>query len=270
MRRLDRLLSRTPLGAMARHAPFVQAAYARVILPRPSMINCFDGCYDSYEEAVERISDDKRQGWDDDHLAKMLAEGDPITIPSLYPSYFWLEQLLGPRSHVIDWGGGVGHTYYEYVKRTRLYREFDWTIVEMPAIAAAGQRLAADRAEQRLRFDTELRPVEANEIMFSNGAVQYMSPDIFNVHQIAQAGYASIILNKVPLINGREFWTLQNLGNVLCPYRVFNRSDFISAFEQNGYQLLDEWPVLEIQIDFPFYPDRAIKALSGLVFERKH
>lgn len=78
-----------------------------------------------------------------------------------------------------------------------------------------------------------------------------------------------MIINKVPLYDGPDFVTTQNLGHGnFAPHYVFNRGCLVEGITRAGYRLVDEWAVLERDLYLPGRPDKRIRAFSGLCFKR--
>ena len=76
-----------------------------------------------------------------------------------------------------------------------------------------------------------------------------------------------LLLNKVPLSEGEEFWSLDNFGPAVAPYRIFNERAFLSYFEERGYVLLDRWHVAELKSDIAFHPGNHLKHHAGFCLE---
>ncbi len=54
----------------------------------------------------------------------------------------------------------------------------------------------------------------------------------------------------------------------ISPYKVVNRSEFISSIEGLGYRLIDTWKNPDLTCYIPFHPDECVKAFDGLYFRR--
>ena len=80
-----------------------------------------------------------------------------------------------------------------------------------------------------------------------------------------------ILLNKLPLYSGEDFVTTQNLGEgAFAPLHVWNREKFIQDIVASGYELRDEWPVLERSLYLPgHHRRRSVPSFSGLYFVRQ-
>ncbi|MEO6829284.1 MAG: hypothetical protein ABI164_05700 [Acidobacteriaceae bacterium] len=76
-------------------------------------------------------------------------------------------------------------------------------------------------------------------------------------------------MNKVPLTDGPSFWTAHNFGTAIAPYKVFNRSEFISYFEDRNYVMQDNWDVFDMSVDIPFHSKACVPRFSGFYLVHK-
>jgi putative methyltransferase (TIGR04325 family) len=77
-----------------------------------------------------------------------------------------------------------------------------------------------------------------------------------------------ILLNKVPVHDLPPAVTLHNMGSALCAYHLFNRAEFLAAFQSLGYTLRDEWANPDLGARIPLHREHSIPAFSGFYFER--
>jgi len=68
--------------------------------------------------------------------------------------------------------------------------------------------------------------------------------------------------------DGPSFVTLQNIGTVYCPYRVFSRREFVSSLEALDYELVDSWQKPRA-FRVPGHPDKSFGAFSGFYFRQR-
>jgi putative methyltransferase (TIGR04325 family) len=119
-----------------------------------------------------------------------------------------------------------------------------------------------------LFFADYLSGTPAVEIFLSAVNIKYIHDSGPGILEKAPAAPSHIILNKLPLTHGPAYWTLQNFGPAISPYRIYNERDFLSYFEKAGYVLRDRWAVPELSCDVPFHPQRFVPHLSGLYLEK--
>lgn len=260
-------LCRTPLGSVLRHVPGVPQAYARWALRTPHTGGLFSGVYPSHAAALAAIPAGRAAGWDNDGSAAIF-DGRLPDQPSVYPVLFWLERLLRPGDRLLDFGGGIGITFRQHRARAALPDGARWTVVEVPAIAARGTALAAEQGEAALDFVTSPAAAAGCDILLSAGALQYTDRPTARLLDGLPEKPRHILLNKLPLTAGPEFWTLQNFGPAVSPYHVYNREELLGTLGRLGYHLADRWRVAELQCDIPFHPERFLAEKDGLLFTR--
>ena len=189
-----------------------------------------------------------------------------------YPVMWWLDRAFrhGARS-VLDIGGSVGVHSYAYRLYIDMPAEVTWRVVEVPAIVSIGRKLAAERGATELCFTDDLDEALSSasaEIWISAGALQYMEdarPS--DLLKRSKEMPMHLLLNKLPLYEGDDFVTTQNIGEgCFAPMHVFNRDRLIRAVEALGYTLRDRWAVHERSLYLPGYPERSFPSFTGLYF----
>jgi len=261
-------LGATFIGGWLGRAPFIEAAYKRSALFRRDHSGLFYGVYDNFEAALADIPPTREIGWDNEASAQIWVNEIAPNRAAAFPVFFWLSQILRDGQTVLDFGGSIGVTYYSYSRRARLPDKLRWIIIETPAIAAQGKRIAARESAESLEFGTNLNAVPSCDLLLALGVVQYLKDPIQELLGTLTAKPPHIIVNKVVLTEKEPFWTLQNSGVNVCPYHVFNEKTFIRSFEEAGYRLRDRWGVYEIDCYIPLHPERCAPYLSGLYFQR--
>ncbi|VTY36567.1 Uncharacterised protein [Xylophilus ampelinus] len=190
-----------------------------------------------------------------------------------YPVMWWLERAFRDgATKVLDIGGSVGVHFYAY---RRLFFEMpqalSWHVVEVPAIASIGRKVVRQAQVDALSFthtDALGQALAGNDIWPSAGALHYVDyarpADL-----LKQCGSRPrhILLNKLPLYDGEDYVTAQNIGaGCFAPINLYNRQRLISEVEALGYALCDEWQVPERSLYLPGFPELCISAHSGLYF----
>ena len=260
-------LCRSGIGGLIGQAPGVRAAYGRWALYRLNVGGVFNGCFGSWDEAMAAIPSDRLAGWDHDAAAAIF-DAPLSRQPSVYASMFWLSQLLRPGDRIVDLGGGAAITQRLHTARAPLPRGVHWTVVETPAVARFGASLAEKGDLGGVTFVDSLDAAGACDVFFSAGAMQYMPDGLGTLGAVLAKRPRAVVLNKLPLAAAADYWTLQNFGPAVCPYRVWRRSDFIAAVTAQGYALKDAWDVVELACDIPFHPELYVPMFAGLAFVR--
>ena len=259
-------LARTGIGATARHLPGMERAYSQWALETRKTGGLFAGVYATRAAALAAIPAHRASGWDNAEAAAIF-DGTLPNQPSAHAVFFWVSQLLRPGRTLVDLGGGIGITYFLYTHRAALPEAAQWTVVEVPAVAQRGAKIAAEHQANSLGFATDLSSAGPCDILLSAGAIQYMESSIPGL--IEHLGYrpSHILLNKVPLTKERQFWSLQNFGAAVSPYQVWNEAAFLEYFARHGYRVRDRWRVAELCCDIPFHPGHHVAEMAGFCFQ---
>src|SRR5438270_3276474 len=228
-------VARTAIGGVLGRLPLMEKAYVRRALLRTDHAGLFMGVYDSYAAAARGIPASRKHGWDNEESASIWFFRIDHMQPTAYAPFFWLSKLLQPGMTLVDYGGSIGLSYYSYVKRREIPAGARWVIVELPHLVAVGKKMAQRQKAAQLEFVTELASAPPCDILFSAGALQYMEQSVPGLLESTAALPKHILLNKVPLHRERSYWTLQNFGTAVSPYRVFQETEFLEYFEKAGY-----------------------------------
>jgi len=264
---MEILLGRLPTGRWARAVPGFSSFYSRRVMARRDHTGLYSGIYPSYQAAMSAVPQSRQSGWNTDNSAKLWSDHiDPVRL-STYPVFFWLNQLYRDNHALVDAGGSIGVTYYGYKRLGRLPPGATWTVVEVTKIAEEGTRIAQREQAVGLSFLDRLQDVRRCDILISCGAMQFMETSVPGMLEALPEKPRYLILNKLPMTQYDDFWTLQNYGPAVTPNRLYNERKFLEYFNGHGYQLRDRWDVQDLDCIIPFYPERYLKEFAGFVFE---
>jgi putative methyltransferase (TIGR04325 family) len=189
-----------------------------------------------------------------------------------YPVMWWLERAFrNGATKVLDIGGSVGVHFYAYRRYFDMPGGLSWRVVEVPAIASIGREMARRAEAGALNFADSLAPaLNGNDIWIAAGSLHYLeNARPGDLLQRCEARPRHVLLNKLPLCDGEDYVTAQNIGaGCFAPLHVYNRRCFIDEVEALGYTLKDQWEVPERSIYLPGFSERCIPAFSGLYFAR--
>lgn len=193
--------------------------------------------------------------------------------PSDYAAMFHLERMLPGMSRMIDLGGNVGTLFYCYSRYLKLPPEFQWVVVEIAPVARAGEQLAEDWCEKRLRFVTGLKDAaaegwDAETVLMVSGSLHYFEKPLGVM--LAEAGMApaQVIVNRSPVSPAGSVIGIQDGGGYVTTARVLDRSELVASMEKAGYRLMDEWVAAELNMRLPLRPQSSVESYSGFLFTR--
>lgn len=259
------LLCRTRIGAAFRNIPGAERAFEKYTLTRKHQEGLFTGVFSTYELAQEHIPQIYRVGWNNKESARLWLHQYDMIQPTAYSAFFWIHEILKENDTLVDYGGSIGLSYYGYTERTALPKGVTWNVVEVPRIAQTGRELAAKNHAASLIFYDDLLKAPASTLLFSAGTIQYVNDGVPGFLEKLSFLPKHIIINKLPLIDDTpSFWTIQNFGASISPYRIYNRDEFLQYFKGFGYHIVDGWEVPDLSCDIPFHPGHTISRMTGL------
>ncbi|MGH7728883.1 MAG: TIGR04325 family methyltransferase [Vulcanimicrobiaceae bacterium] len=261
---------RAPADALGR-LPLVGAAaslaYRRRFMRARGKLRLFYGIYPDFASAARAIPPGRDEGYDNAASSTRVIDEWLGVYPNDYPVMFWLARLLREGSHVLDWGGNVGLKYFAFARYLRYPAGLRWDVTEVPAIVALGREIAEREGATALRFTTELDALGEADILLAAGVLHFIA-DPFARLAAAPRLPPHLVLNKVPVQDQPDAFTLHNMGTALMPYHLFNRGDFVASIERLGYRLVDEWRSPDVACEVPFHPAYAVPAYSGFYFTK--
>ncbi len=225
----------------------------------------FRGIYRGFGEAVDAIPRARSIGFDNPGSSDRVAHARSFLSAYDYPVLFWLTQLLKAGTVVFDWGGNIGVSFYAYRNHIHYPDDLEWVVSDVPAVVDLGRRLCDAEKCTGLTFTTTLERLNGADILLSAGALQFIS-EPFAVLREVRCLPAHVLLNKIPVYDQPHAVTIQNMGTSLCPYHLFNRSEFVGQFEALGYVMADSWNNPGLGCFIPFYPEHSIASFSGFHF----
>jgi putative methyltransferase (TIGR04325 family) len=238
----------------------------------------FWGVFDTYEAALGGASRHPSRlpaGYD---RAEVAAEGrahyEQMFLRD-YPALFWIARLVdddgrngGGPLRLIDLGGHLGEKYRVFRERWMPRRPLEWIVLETATAAALGRALPEGDRVSGLSFTTDRAALDGAAILFASGSLQYLESDLATVLGRLAHPPAYLVLNKVPLSDGPECWTLQNAQGAVVPYHVMNRRAFVDGLARRGYRVLDTWDVPAFRVRIPLHPHLGTSANAGLCLTR--
>ena len=237
------------------------------VLDRLQPINANRGVFSSFAEAEQSAPRTKPLGYEDAASADWYLQKLTGVQLEDYPAVYWLREAFVDGRSLLEIGGHIGVAYYGFSRILRYPPGLRWTIFDVPSIVAAGRALADERQRVDVHFIADLGEAPPADILLAAGALQYLEhttlvPVLKRLPRLPR----HVIVNVTPVYDGPSFVTLQNIGSAYCPYRVFNRAEFIGALENLGYQLVDSWAKPR-SFRVRGRPERAFEGYSGFYFK---
>jgi putative methyltransferase (TIGR04325 family) len=227
----------------------------------------FRGVFASFAEAARSAPNNKPLGFATQDYAEEFADRRSRIFSFDYPVMFWLAPLLRRPAKLFDYGGHCGTHFYAYAQYIDYSPEMQWVVCDMPEIMQYGEKIAAEQGKKQLTFSGRFTDADGVDVLLAAGSLQYVeSPTFSESLATLKTLPRHLVLNKLPLYDGRTIVTLQNGRVAFHPMYVFNRKDFIDSICRLGYKLVDQWTVPSHAGRIPFHPEASFPAHSGLYF----
>ena len=230
--------------------------------------NRFRGVFANFAEAEASLPAGARIGYDHDEMGGMYRARMDHACESDYGPLFWLRGIVDRDTHVFDFGGHVGVSYYGWRNYLSYPAGMRWTVYEVPAIVRAGIELARERPSEGLAFTDDLAAGRHCNVFLAAGSLQYVESSLPEILDRMGTRPYHLILSKLPLYEGDTFFTIQSTGRAFHVYRIANRTEFLAGVIALGYRVVDEWRNREQHCEIPFTRGRDIEAYSGFYLVR--
>jgi putative methyltransferase (TIGR04325 family) len=188
-----------------------------------------------------------------------------------YPALFWIQKSLNEGFRRMgDLGGNIGIKYYAFGDKISWPPDFRWTVIDLPAVVAEGVRFAGFRGQAvaQLDFSSETKDLEGVDLLLASGVLQYLPFTLGEMLDTLETKPRRILVNTTPLHETRDYFTLNNIGTALCPYRVQSRALFVQEIEARGYRLRDQWSNIGKRLTLSYEAGYSLDHYSGYCFDR--
>lgn len=188
-----------------------------------------------------------------------------------YPVIFWLQKAFDRgATSIFDIGGSVGVHFYSYARLMEYPASLKWLVFELEPSVLRGREFAAARSASQLAFTTTMDASSLQaDVWIAAGALEFIEDSQLDT-LLTKAAHRPrhILLNKMPLHDGEDYVSAQNIGNnAFVPHYVYNRSAFVGRIESLGYRLIDAWDVAEREFAMAGKPEQSFGHYSGLYFQ---
>jgi putative methyltransferase (TIGR04325 family) len=232
--------------------------------------NSYSGKYASYAEAKAAAPPTLPTTYADANAGGMYREQHERIRVSDYPLVYWLGRLLqGGQRRIFDLGGHIGVSYYGFRRYLDYPTDMQWQVHDVPDVVAAGREWALQHdPEARLQFTDTRSDASGQDVLVTSGALQYLEYTLPEFLQTLKQPPGHVLVNLVPMHPTRGYFTLQNIGRAVLPYRVMAVPEFTAAMEALGYVAQDQWSSAERNLRVPFEPDCRIEGYEGFYFSK--
>ena len=239
----------------------------------------FSGNYTRWKDARDASS-----GYDAERILRKVRESarkvrdgeaawerDSVLFPRVEYSWpvlaglLWVAARRGGRLRLVDFGGGLGTSYYQNRKFLAGLAEIRWSIVEQSAFAACGREEFTD---EHLTFHEDLEACVSStrpDAILLSGVLQYLESPHDLLTRVNSLGLDTILVDRTPfLLQGEDRLTVQAVppgileGSYPCWF--LNRDGFLAAFS-DAYELTAEFDGFE-KANIPH------SAFRGFLFRR--
>ena len=185
-----------------------------------------------------------------------------------YPVVYWLSRIFDEgNDKVFDLGGHLGQAYYGLSGYLEYPDGLEWRVQDVPAVVEAGrQRALTHDPDKRLTFTNDFTDADGCDVLITTGALQYLETSLPEMLQGLVVKPTHVLVNMVPLHPRLDYFTLQNMGIAICPYRVMCLTDFVREMLALGYEQVDHWELSERHLQVPFEPSGTIDCYHGFYF----
>ncbi|MCF3935161.1 methyltransferase, TIGR04325 family [Acuticoccus sp. M5D2P5] len=230
----------------------------------------FMGAYRTFAEAIAAAPTSSLAGCDHAEIAEIgFATMCELAIWD-YPVLFWLDRLGDSVTDILDVGGHMGTKFRAFDPHLDVRSRYRWTIVETPAICAAGRRRAeADGLAGALAFIDDPAKAPAADLLLASGVFQYIDASFGDLVARLERPPAHILLNKVATRTGPTVVTLERIGAAHVPYQIRSLGPFLDDAAAAGYEVVDEWTIPDLSHRVRSHPELGRSVSRGFYLRRR-
>lgn len=226
------------------------------------------GVYEDFPQAEAALPPGTKTGYNHEDLARDYQATFKLALDSSeYPGLFHLDRVLQEHSTVLDMGGNIGVHYLRYRPYLKL-ETVKWIVCDVPEITKVGRKTCAGIPNVDFVNDVAEFGEGRVDVFHASDCLQYIVHWDLLLRKLIDKGMrpANIVIDQVPVYDGRQFVTVQNGGLVYYPQYVFNRDEFLGTITNLGYELVDAWSINGTACIIPFHPEKDVHAFSGFCF----
>ena len=197
-------------------------------------------------------------------------ERDSVAFPTaeysfpLLASLLWIAAREG-RLRVLDFGGSLGSSYFQYRRILSSIKEISWSVVEQAAFVEAGMKEFEDEVLRFYPSIDECRAARPSDVLLLSSVAQYLERPHEFIDAAVRENPPYCIIDRTPFIDrGRDRLTRQvvypHVYQASYPCWFFEEAGFLAHFSAR-YETVLEYDAL----DRANLPSR----FKGFLFARK-
>jgi putative methyltransferase (TIGR04325 family) len=238
----------------------------RITAPVLNAVLGYHRVFNSLSEAVAAARPYAEGGHENAEHSKLHMSLAEVPRPSDYAALFHMRGLILDGAKIFDFGGSIGNLFYLYDRYLNLPPDCIWLVFELPAWVELGQNVATKRGENRLRFTRKWEDATGAELLIASGSLHYFDTPLSQMVFELPEKPSHILINRTALIDGPTKATVQDGGTHRVGCVLYNRVEFVTAFEAIGYEVVDSWKAWELSLKLVGKPEYSALPYSGFFF----
>lgn len=228
----------------------------------------FTGAFPSFDAAIAAAQNTGRlAGYNHQEVAPVSFDEMCKVAPWDYPVLFWLAQLRDETEGLLDAGGHMGTKFRAFRGLLDLPDSYPWVIYELPEIAEAGRRRAAQEGITQLRFIDDLSEAPVLPVFLGSGLMQYLDRPLSTLLSELPRLPPHLLLNKVSFRrDGKPVVTLERIGRAYVPYQMRDEETFVQDLQRLGYVQVDRWSIPTLGHVIDTHPELGASESAGFYF----
>lgn len=247
----------------------------------------WEGVYDSFKDVPVAGPGFAGSDWIENSSEKLSnyksLAGSANSIPSvigytesLLPVIAAIVKGRNKQVKVLDFGGGLGFSFYQTRQALATKENFDLHVVDIEEVCVAGKRLFLD--EPQIKFHSSLTDIQTErfDVVHIGSSLQYIEQWQAQLSALCQFDSQYILMANIPAGNIQTFATAQNYYDSKIACWFFNVEDLCKTMLDNGYDLAFKssyfTKVYGVEQPYPldnFEPEYRVKYPCMLLFQKE-
>jgi putative methyltransferase (TIGR04325 family) len=171
--------------------------------------------------------------------------------------------------NIVDFGGSLGSSYFQYSKLLNSNKKIHWSVVEQNHFVDAGKKEIEDSSLKFFHTVDEALMFSKNEILLLSSVLPYLEKPYEILNELLKKDFRYVVVDRTPFIQRKnDRLTVQVVPKEIYlasyPAWFFNEEKFKNQFK-NNYMLLREF---ECKTDPKEYLGKDFTYRKGFIFKR--